>query len=94
MDLSRLTNSLDILIDYLQNHMIERLNEMETDENINEAAASIFKEVVGFKSGYAQGLGHSVILEPFPSLQKNKDLSVWPRRMKGTGVAQRITRLN
>ncbi|KAG2675739.1 hypothetical protein I3760_12G020000 [Carya illinoinensis] len=54
------------------NLMIERLNEAESEENGDEAAAEVFKEVLGFKSGYAQGLGHSVIPDPSPSLKKNK----------------------
>ncbi|KAG2676263.1 hypothetical protein I3760_12G045000 [Carya illinoinensis] len=54
------------------NLMLERLNEKETKEDIQEAAGDVFKEVMGFKSGYAQGLGHSVIPEPSPFMKKNK----------------------
>ncbi|XP_042942865.1 uncharacterized protein LOC122277050 [Carya illinoinensis] len=58
--------------EYNYNMMLERLNEKETEEDIQEAAGDVFKEVMGFKSGYAQGLGHSVIPEPSPFMKKNK----------------------
>ncbi|XP_040994522.1 uncharacterized protein LOC121241018 [Juglans microcarpa x Juglans regia] len=55
------------------NLMVERLNEKETEEaQDTDVAADVFKEVLGYKSGYAQGQGHSVIPEPSPFMQKNK----------------------
>lgn len=52
--------------------MVEKLNEKGSEVAIDEATASVFKEVLGFRFGYAQGLGRSVIPEPSPSMQKNK----------------------
>ncbi|KAF5475227.1 hypothetical protein F2P56_007057 [Juglans regia] len=52
--------------------MLERLNEKDSEEDVDEAAAEIFKDVLGFKSGYASGMGHMVIPEPSPSMKKNK----------------------
>ncbi|KAF5451781.1 hypothetical protein F2P56_026855 [Juglans regia] len=54
------------------NLMLERLNEKDSEEDVDEAAAEIFKDVLGFKSGYASGMGHMVIPEPSPSMKKNK----------------------
>lgn len=53
--------------------MVERLNEGEVDGNNDEVANALFKEVLGQRSGYARGLGHSVILDPSPSLRNNRD---------------------
>lgn len=50
--------------------MVEKLNGKDSEVDVDEAAAFIFKEVLGFRSGYAQGLGHSVIPKPPPSMQK------------------------
>ncbi|KAG2676695.1 hypothetical protein I3760_12G065300 [Carya illinoinensis] len=45
----------------------KRLNEKGTKEDQDDdATADVFKEVLGYKSGYALGLGHSVIPEPSP----------------------------
>ncbi|KAF5451782.1 hypothetical protein F2P56_026855 [Juglans regia] len=55
-----------------KNLMLERLNEKDSEEDVDEAAAEIFKDVLGFKSGYASGMGHMVIPEPSPSMKKNK----------------------
>ncbi|XP_035542074.1 uncharacterized protein LOC109007460 [Juglans regia] len=55
-----------------KNIMVERLNEKDPDEDYEEAAADIVKDVLGFKSGYAQGMGHMVIPDPSPSMKKNK----------------------
>ncbi|KAG6725763.1 hypothetical protein I3842_02G047500 [Carya illinoinensis] len=55
------------------NLMLERLNEKGTEEDQDDdATADVFKEVLGYKFGYALGLGHSVIPEPSPFMQKNK----------------------
>ncbi|XP_042958144.1 uncharacterized protein LOC122293711 [Carya illinoinensis] len=54
------------------NLMLERLGEKETEEDVELDNGDVFKEVLGFKSGYALGLGHSVILEPSPFMKKNK----------------------
>ncbi|XP_035546773.1 uncharacterized protein LOC108993919 isoform X2 [Juglans regia] len=49
------------------NNMIEKLDEMELEERTDEAANIIFRDVIGHRSGYARGLGVSVIPEPRPS---------------------------
>ncbi|KAF5468841.1 hypothetical protein F2P56_012957, partial [Juglans regia] len=51
----------------LYNNMIEKLDEMELEERTDEAANIIFRDVIGHRSGYARGLGVSVIPEPRPS---------------------------
>ena len=51
---------------------MERLAEKESDEDLEEAASTIFKEVLGNKSGYTSGMGHMVIPEPSPSMQKSR----------------------
>lgn len=48
------------------------MNENETSDDLHEASLLVFKEKLGFKTGYAQGMGHMVIPEPLPSMQKNK----------------------
>ncbi|XP_035546471.1 uncharacterized protein LOC118348581 [Juglans regia] len=53
--------------------MVERLNEMEPDENMDDAANAVFRDVLGHQSGYARGLGHLVIPDPSPSLLKNRE---------------------
>ncbi|XP_042975529.1 uncharacterized protein LOC122307003 isoform X2 [Carya illinoinensis] len=55
------------------NLMVERLNERDLNENIDEAANAVFKEVLGQRSGYARGLGYSVTPESSLSLRNNKD---------------------
>ncbi|KAG2680007.1 hypothetical protein I3760_11G078000 [Carya illinoinensis] len=55
------------------NLMVERLNERDLDENVDEAANAVFKEVLGQRSGYARGLGYSVTPEPSLSLRNNRD---------------------
>ncbi|XP_042950195.1 uncharacterized protein LOC122282303 [Carya illinoinensis] len=41
------------------NLMLKRLNEKETEEDVQEAAGDVFKEVLGFKFGYkCQGIHH------------------------------------
>ncbi|KAF5459570.1 hypothetical protein F2P56_019509 [Juglans regia] len=59
-----------------KNIMVKRLNEKDPEEDYDEAAANIFKDVLGFKSGYAQGMGHMVISDPSPSMKKNKALCI------------------
>ncbi|XP_040987079.1 uncharacterized protein LOC121234974 isoform X3 [Juglans microcarpa x Juglans regia] len=49
------------------NTMIEKLHEMEPEKRTDEAANIIFRDVLGHRSGYARGLGGSVIPEPRPS---------------------------
>lgn len=56
----------------IYNLMIEKLNEKDSKEDENDAATSIFKEVLGFIFGYAQGTEHSIIHKPSPLIQKNK----------------------
>ncbi|KAF5477589.1 hypothetical protein F2P56_004211 [Juglans regia] len=56
-----------------KNLMVERLKERDLDENDNEAANAVFKEVLGQRSGYARGLGYSVTPEPSLSLRNNRD---------------------
>ncbi|XP_042974295.1 uncharacterized protein LOC122305834 [Carya illinoinensis] len=54
--------------------MLERLDETEVNtENNNEKCNAAFKEVLGYKAGYATGLGHSVIPEASIALRKNRD---------------------
>ncbi|KAG2685988.1 hypothetical protein I3760_10G153600 [Carya illinoinensis] len=55
------------------NLMLERMNETELDGNMDETANAVFKEVLGYRPGYATGLGHSVIPEPSPSLLNNRN---------------------
>ncbi|KAF5443098.1 hypothetical protein F2P56_035686 [Juglans regia] len=56
------------------NLMLERLDETEIDAgNRDEASNAAFKEVLGFRSGYATGLGHSVVPEPSPYMRNNRD---------------------
>ncbi|KAF5450523.1 hypothetical protein F2P56_030862 [Juglans regia] len=54
------------------NLMVERLGEKESEEDVEEAADTIFKEVLGKKSGYAVGMGHMVIPDPSPSTKKSR----------------------
>lgn len=67
------TGSINKLYSYnlheTQNQMGERLNEMEPNENINDAAAAAFRE--GQRSGYVQGLGHFVIPGAPPSVRNS-----------------------
>lgn len=35
--------------------MMERLNKKDLEEDVDEAADAIFKDVLGFRSRYAQG---------------------------------------
>ncbi|XP_040987080.1 uncharacterized protein LOC121234974 isoform X4 [Juglans microcarpa x Juglans regia] len=53
--------------DEFKNTMIEKLHEMEPEKRTDEAANIIFRDVLGHRSGYARGLGGSVIPEPRPS---------------------------
>ncbi|KAF5457559.1 hypothetical protein F2P56_021652 [Juglans regia] len=55
-----------------KNLMVERLGEKESEEDVEEAADTIFKEVLGQKSGYAVGMGHMVIPDPSPSTKKSR----------------------
>ncbi|XP_042941711.1 uncharacterized protein LOC122317775 [Carya illinoinensis] len=55
------------------NMMLERMNEMEPEDNNDENANAVFKEVLGSRSGYARGLGHLVIPEPSQSLLSNRE---------------------
>ncbi|XP_041005525.1 uncharacterized protein LOC121250463 [Juglans microcarpa x Juglans regia] len=55
------------------NLMLERLKETEMDGDMDGAANAAFKEVLGHRSSYATGLGHSVIPDPSPSLRNNRN---------------------
>lgn len=52
--------------------MMERLVEKESEEDVDEAADTIFKEVLGNRIGYAVGMGHMVIPDPSPSMKKSR----------------------
>ncbi|KAG2726288.1 hypothetical protein I3760_01G105500 [Carya illinoinensis] len=52
--------------------MVERLAEKDSEEDVVEAAESIFKEVLGQRSGYAQGMGHMVIPDPSPTMKNSR----------------------
>ncbi|XP_042964368.1 uncharacterized protein LOC122298612 [Carya illinoinensis] len=54
------------------NLMMERLAEKESEEDIEEAAESVFKEVLGNRPGYAVGRGHMVIPDPSPSMKNSR----------------------
>ncbi|KAF5472520.1 hypothetical protein F2P56_009232 [Juglans regia] len=54
------------------NLMVERLGEKESEEDVEEVADTIFKEVLGRKSGYAVGMGHMVIPDPSPTIVKSR----------------------
>lgn len=54
------------------NLMVEKLKEKDPEEDVDEVAAAVFKDVLGFRSGYAQGMGHMVIPDPSPSMKKSK----------------------
>ncbi|KAG2717998.1 hypothetical protein I3760_03G200600 [Carya illinoinensis] len=54
------------------NLMVERLAEKDSEEDVVEAAESIFKEVLGQRSGYAQGMGHMVIPDPSPAMKNSR----------------------
>ncbi|KAF5450450.1 hypothetical protein F2P56_030804 [Juglans regia] len=76
------------------NLMVEKLNEREPDEDDSDvdAAEEVFKEVLGQKSGYAQGLGHAVIPEPSPSMRKNKDfVRLFEENEKNKAAAEKVT---
>ncbi|KAG6672093.1 hypothetical protein I3842_16G040300 [Carya illinoinensis] len=52
--------------------MMERLAEKESEEDIEEAAESMFKEVLRNRPGYAVGRGHMVIPDPSPSMKNSR----------------------
>ncbi|XP_042962028.1 uncharacterized protein LOC122296414 isoform X1 [Carya illinoinensis] len=45
----------------LYEKMVEKLNEMQPEERTKEAAAAVFREVLGRRSGYERGLGEKVM---------------------------------
>ncbi|XP_042958330.1 uncharacterized protein LOC122293934 [Carya illinoinensis] len=45
------------------NQMVEKMNAKEPDARTDEAAANIFREVLGHRPGYSRGMGHSVMPE-------------------------------
>ncbi|XP_041001451.1 uncharacterized protein LOC121247164 [Juglans microcarpa x Juglans regia] len=47
----------------LYKEMVGKMDELEPEQSTNEAAASIFREVLGSRPGYARGLGEMVIPE-------------------------------
>ncbi|KAG2664953.1 hypothetical protein I3760_16G106700 [Carya illinoinensis] len=49
-----------------------RLAEKDSEEDIEEAAESVFKEVLGNRPGYAVGRGHMVIPDPSPSMKNSR----------------------
>ncbi|XP_042991353.1 uncharacterized protein LOC122318221 [Carya illinoinensis] len=49
------------------NTMCEKLYEIQPEECTDEAAKTIFRDVLGHRSGYTRGLGGSVITETRPS---------------------------
>lgn len=51
--------------------MVENLNEKYSKEDVDDAFAFIFKDMLGFISGYAKGMWYSVIPKPSPSMYKN-----------------------
>ncbi|KAF5458749.1 hypothetical protein F2P56_022756 [Juglans regia] len=55
------------------NMMLERMNEMEPEDNTDDNANAVFKEVLGTRSGYVRGLGHLVLPEPSQSLLSNRE---------------------
>ncbi|KAF5477533.1 hypothetical protein F2P56_004165 [Juglans regia] len=55
-----------------KNLMVEKLKEKDPEEDVDEVAAAVFKDVLGFRSGYAQGMGHMVIPDPSPSMKESK----------------------
>ncbi|KAG6694973.1 hypothetical protein I3842_09G073700 [Carya illinoinensis] len=59
-------------VKHFQNVMMERLAEKDTEDDVEEAAETIFKEVLGYRSGYSVGLGHMVIPEPTPSMKNSR----------------------
>ncbi|XP_042986896.1 uncharacterized protein LOC122315171 [Carya illinoinensis] len=63
---------INAIVEHNYNLVVEKLNEKDPDEEIEEVATSIFKDILGYKFGYAKGLAHSVIPNRFPSMQKNK----------------------
>ncbi|XP_042963674.1 uncharacterized protein LOC122297630 [Carya illinoinensis] len=54
------------------NQMVEKMNAKEPDTRTDEAAANIFREVLGHRPGYSRGMGHSVMPESpkVPGIQK------------------------
>ncbi|KAG6730730.1 hypothetical protein I3842_01G095100 [Carya illinoinensis] len=52
--------------------MVERLGEKESKEDVEEVAETIFKDVLGHRSGYAVGMGHMVIPDPSPLMKKSR----------------------
>ena len=46
-----------------QNQMVEKMNAKQPDARTDDAAATIFREVLGHRPGYSRGLGHSVMPE-------------------------------
>ncbi|KAF5462723.1 hypothetical protein F2P56_018706 [Juglans regia] len=55
-----------------KNLMVERLSEKESEEDVEEVADTIFKEVLGQRSGYAVEMGHMVILDPSPTMKSSR----------------------
>lgn len=51
----------------LQNKMIEKLNDLKPKERTDEVANIIFKEMLGYRSGYTKGLSGFVIPKPTSS---------------------------
>ncbi|XP_040993047.1 uncharacterized protein LOC121239789 [Juglans microcarpa x Juglans regia] len=46
-----------------RNEMVQKMNAKEPEDRTDEAVATIFREVLGHRSGYSRGMGHSVMPE-------------------------------
>lgn len=55
---------------------MEKLNKKNSKENVDEAAMAIFKDVLGFRSRYAQGMWDIVIPDLFHSIKKEQGISM------------------
>ncbi|XP_042986548.1 uncharacterized protein LOC122314957 [Carya illinoinensis] len=59
----RMGNFVTSATENTYNEMVSKMDGLEPEQRNNEAAASVFRKVLGHRPGYARGLGEMVIPE-------------------------------
>ncbi|XP_040998138.1 uncharacterized protein LOC121244175 [Juglans microcarpa x Juglans regia] len=63
----------DELINRVRTQMIGKMDDIEPEQRTEEAATFVFREVLGYRLGYARGLGEMIISESTSKHERERD---------------------